>query len=419
MKLAIIADDFTGANDTGVQFAKKGLSTVVTTQLDSISKELFENDIIVFDVESRFDDQDIAYEKVKSLATQLKDLDVALLYKKVDSTFRGNIGAEIAGAMDGFDCNLAILIPALPSYGRITKKGNVIVGTELLHNTEVANDPKTPVNESFIPNIIALQSQKKVKVFTLSDTSYEKKELLESINQAIADHYEIIVFDAENKSDLQKLAACLPYIPKRYILSGSAGLAEFLPKAYGMSQSKPLLAILGSVSEITRKQINLAKKQEKITVINIDINQFFEPKYQKEITEEVIKNINQGKHTAIYTAADANDVNRVKNMALQKNISNAEMSNQIVQILGEITENILAETHQNIGSLFVTGGDALIKIGNKLGVSGMVIKNEVSPAIPIGHFVHNKYANINVITKAGAFGTEETLVQIINFIEEN
>ena len=36
MKFGVIADDYTGANDTGVQFVKKGLKTIVLTQMEKV-----------------------------------------------------------------------------------------------------------------------------------------------------------------------------------------------------------------------------------------------------------------------------------------------------------------------------------------------------------------------------------------------
>ncbi|MBS3991842.1 MAG: four-carbon acid sugar kinase family protein, partial [Erysipelothrix sp.] len=63
MKLTIIADDFTGSNDTGVQFAKKGLRTVVTTNMDELGDNILSAEVAVIDTESRFDSKETAYKK--------------------------------------------------------------------------------------------------------------------------------------------------------------------------------------------------------------------------------------------------------------------------------------------------------------------------------------------------------------------
>ena len=70
-KISVIADDFTGANDTGLQFSKTGASTCVLHNLSDIGKALNEFDVVVFDTESRFDDQKIAFEKVIKISKLL------------------------------------------------------------------------------------------------------------------------------------------------------------------------------------------------------------------------------------------------------------------------------------------------------------------------------------------------------------
>jgi uncharacterized protein YgbK (DUF1537 family) len=50
-KIAVIADDLTGANDTGVQFAKQGLSTVVLMGTGH-SVGAIEADVVVVDTNS-------------------------------------------------------------------------------------------------------------------------------------------------------------------------------------------------------------------------------------------------------------------------------------------------------------------------------------------------------------------------------
>ena len=62
-KLLIVADDFTGASDTGVQFSKNHLKTIVITGTDYIRESLEKCDVLVLNTESRFDDAETAYRK--------------------------------------------------------------------------------------------------------------------------------------------------------------------------------------------------------------------------------------------------------------------------------------------------------------------------------------------------------------------
>ena len=161
-KIGIIADDFTGANDTGLQFSKKGASTGVLLNLCDIVNALNELDVAVFDIESRFDDQKTAFEKVRKVSQLLTQNGVPDIYKKLDSTMRGNIGAEIDGAIEGTSAKAAFVVPAMPSMGRTTIGGICYVNGAAVNQTEAANDPKNPVVSSYIPDIIALQSKRVV-----------------------------------------------------------------------------------------------------------------------------------------------------------------------------------------------------------------------------------------------------------------
>ncbi|VEA39665.1 membrane protein [Salmonella enterica subsp. enterica] len=53
MKMIVIADDFTGSNDTGVQLAKKGARTEV--MLSASQKPSRRADVLVINTESRAD----------------------------------------------------------------------------------------------------------------------------------------------------------------------------------------------------------------------------------------------------------------------------------------------------------------------------------------------------------------------------
>lgn len=66
MKLAIIADDLTGANDSGVQLARHGLKTSVLFDMDE--DHITKYDAVVFDTDSRSIAAEKAYERVAGAA---------------------------------------------------------------------------------------------------------------------------------------------------------------------------------------------------------------------------------------------------------------------------------------------------------------------------------------------------------------
>ena len=80
IKLVIIADDLTGALDTGVQFSKKNMSVIVTTDLNFNFEEISkETDVIVIDTESRHIPADEAKERVKSTLSKFDKKETKLI----------------------------------------------------------------------------------------------------------------------------------------------------------------------------------------------------------------------------------------------------------------------------------------------------------------------------------------------------
>ena len=112
MRVGIIADDYTGAADTGVQFSKKRLKTSIVRDLKRIEKTAERVDVLVFDTESRGDPKEVAYKKVALAAEEFKKTGVEIIYKKIDSTLRGNLGVELDAAIDTLNVSAVILCPA-------------------------------------------------------------------------------------------------------------------------------------------------------------------------------------------------------------------------------------------------------------------------------------------------------------------
>ncbi|KGI83365.1 membrane protein, partial [Exiguobacterium mexicanum] len=93
-----------------------------------------------------------------SLKPFLSQTEKPLIYKKIDSTFRGNIGIEIETVMSEANLKLAIVAAAIPAAGRVTLNGECLVNGKPLIETEFASDPKTPVVSSRIQTIIHQQT---------------------------------------------------------------------------------------------------------------------------------------------------------------------------------------------------------------------------------------------------------------------
>ena len=154
-RIAVIADDLTGANDTGVQFAKQGLKTIVLMGRDFPSGTS-DDDVVVMDSQSRSLTPAEAYREVAEMAAQVRDGRFHTVFKKIDSTLRGNIGPEIDAIMDTCGQDLAVVVPAFPKNGRTTVGGHLLVHGAPLETTEAARIPgapsQSPISPPFCPD---------------------------------------------------------------------------------------------------------------------------------------------------------------------------------------------------------------------------------------------------------------------------
>lgn len=226
MKMIVIADDFTGSNDTGVQLAKKGARTEV--MLSASQKPSRRADVLVINTESRAMPADQAASAVyAALSPWCETSPAPLVYKKIDSTFRGNIGAEVTAAMRASQRKLAVIAAAIPAAGRTTLEGKCLVNGVPLLETEFASDPKTPIVSSRIAEIVALQSEIPVYEVFLQDV---RRGGLSALLTAYAAEGEgIIVVDAVEERDLTLIAQAACEQPSMPLLVGAAGLANALP----------------------------------------------------------------------------------------------------------------------------------------------------------------------------------------------
>ncbi|WP_052009234.1 four-carbon acid sugar kinase family protein [Listeria grayi] len=149
-RFLIIADDFTGANDTGVQLSKRGISTKVF--LKTLTNQTA--DSYVIDTESRNMPSETAYSHLEKIIAPIDFEPFDFVIKKVDSTLRGNILEELQAVDAAYQSELILFMPALPDLGRTTVDQIHYINGQRLLDTEIANDPVKPVTTDNIQTLL-------------------------------------------------------------------------------------------------------------------------------------------------------------------------------------------------------------------------------------------------------------------------
>ncbi|MFB7142142.1 four-carbon acid sugar kinase family protein [Gottfriedia sp. NPDC056225] len=427
MKLAVIADDLTGANDTGVQFAKQGLNTTVLFSDTQLQTTHLNEDVIVLNSDSRALNAGKAYEVVFNLSSQLRKLNVLKVFKKIDSTLRGNIGPEIDAVMDVFKYKTSFVVPAFPKSNRITINGKHYVKGVLLEETEIAHDPVCPVNESFLPKLLQEQSKRKVEMLSIADVRKGKSHLLTKMKEITSSKVsKIIVVDATTDDELKAIVEATEHLSENFLWVGSAGIAYHLfntgqseepLKKSQVSERSPVLVVAGSVNPIIQRQIQHLKEKNNVKEIIISPEEFLYKDRRKCEIQRIVKAgqlvLDKG-DLVVTTNRKREAISRVKDLQSSLGLTNFDVGNIIARSMGEIASELIF-ANKLIGAI-LTGGDIAEATCKELNSEGIRVIGEVEAGIPYGKLFGGAFNNMPLVTKAGAFGTEEALSKALQTI---
>lgn len=415
IKLLMIADDFTGALDTGIQFAKNGVNTQVftTCDLDSVVVKP-ETEVVVVDSETRPLKPYEAYEVVKKIALWGKNNSVEIIFKKTDSALRGNIGAELQ-ALSDIENKSVFFLPEYPSINRITKNGIHYIEGELLENSVFGKDPFEPVKKSYIPDIIKEQSD--ISVVCLKTDEKIPKTLNEP---------SILVFDAQTINDLSQRVDDIVETKNLKYIAGCAGLAEQIVNKIKFENSErkhfekteKLYIACGSLNDITKKQVGYAIKKGEFYCQNLTLEQKLMPSYYdtengKYFLNYICENLKSSKKFIVDTF-DKNNSSSEKDEFLKKNnLSYADIRTIIPKCHSIIINHILS-VEDDI-TILMTGGDTLMGFMNLVGCNEIQPLCELEQGVVISN-INVKGRSLQVISKSGGFGTEDIFLRIANKI---
>jgi D-threonate/D-erythronate kinase len=427
MKLFVVADDLTGSNATGVLLSKDGFKCATFMYPELITeKEINSYDVVSISTDSRGIKKEDAYNAVYKEVREMKDK-TKLFTKRIDSTLRGNVGAEIDGIIDALDGErVAVVVASYPDSERISVGGFLLVNSIPLEKTPVSKDPKAPVTMSRVKNIIKQQSKYEVGELFLSDVMNGEEYLKEKMEELKNKGNKIIVVDAATDDEIITIAKASKNCSFDIICVDPGPFTRYMmSETYGPSPvelGKKVFFAIGSVSEITRKQIEtlLSEKSPKIVHLNSE-NLIYEDKREKEIKNAISKikdylKDDRCEALGVITTLEEDEVLDLGKIAKELNTNEEELSQRINKGIAEITEIALEISSSAIGGLYTSGGDVTVEVMNKLGVNGIELKDEVIPLAVYGKFIGGKYPGMPVVTKGGLIGDSNTLVKCIDYL---
>jgi uncharacterized protein YgbK (DUF1537 family) len=417
-RLAIIADDLSSATDCGAQVVRSGLSVVVPLQGYSLPMQTLTAEVISVDTDSRSLSADRAYAKVKAASQQLVAEGWTDFYKSVDSTLRGNLGAEIEAVLDIVKPDCAVIAPAFPKYGRTTVDGIQYLHGRPLHETEFGSDPTAPVRDADIARRLAEGSRRRAGRLTLDQVRAGPTQIKSAIKRLLADGIELVVVDIAEQDDLKRICLGLSQSDLRVLWVGSTGLAEFVPLALEavstadtFSQDhaldpRPALALVGSASETTRQQLGYAQANNRLNIISLDPARMIQngtiaAAELEQASSNLRAAIDSGHDAALVVSASRDEIAATQQLGAKLNLSAGQVAQRIVHGLARAGSRLVREGR--ISGIVATGGDTANALCNTLGAQALEILGEVEAGIPIMRLLGRQ--SLPLVTKAGGFGS--------------
>lgn len=420
LALAVIADDLTGAADTGVQF-QPALAPVylVSRRFPAVDALIPPPRALSLCTASRSLPPAEAYQVVFDACRMITCQAPQRVYKKIDSALRGNIGAELEAVMAALKIDMSFIAPAFIEQGRTTVDGVHFIDGMPVASTEMRCDPVTQVRESRLADWVGSQTCFPVAHIDLGMMSQGADATSAAIDRAFGRGVRHFTFDANAKEHLLQIVHLALHRYPQSLLCGSAGLAQSMARVLGTGPASPhiegregvdaltghWLFACGSASERLQQQVRALAEEANVMV------EILEPVWLA--TDVPSANRTAAVHRAASRLA-AGDV--VVRLSPPSPDSRSMDPGRLVAGFAEAVVGVIEASRP--AGLFLSGGDTALAVLQRLGTRAVRLEYEVCSGLVFGRLMGGITEGMPVVTKAGAFGPPNALLNLKSAISD-
>lgn len=396
----ILADDLTGAADCAIAFGRRGLAAAVTWGAAQAAGP-GALPVLAYDADSRgLSARDAAQRHAALLKSWLAP--DRTLFKKIDSTLRGQPAAETAATMaflkGRHGTAFGICAPAFPATGRTTLGGHVRVDGRPLEEAEVwRRDHSYDCADLAVVLGSAGVRSEKVPLAALRGP-----DLAARLARIAASGDIVAICDAETEADLARIAAASRSAAPGAFFIGSAGLAHALAGLHETVPTEPVrladnpfgsLIVVGSLAAASRSATRNLAVQDGVVHLPVSPETLLaDPPGRAAFAARVGAVLAAGDDALVEIA-----VIGTLDMALGPRLARA---------LAEALDPVAGR----IGAVAATGGETAAALLARFGIHGIRLVDEIEPGVSLGLTLGR--LSVPVVTKAGAFGDPHTLIRI-------
>lgn len=388
-RLAIIADDLSGALDTAAPFAARGADARVVISLEALAATLAVwqgqwPEVIAVNTESRHLQAEEAALRVSKAVCLLKRANPQRWFKKVDSTLRGQVVAECMAVRKALSLPL-LLAPAVPAQGRTVRDALVWLDGVPLTDTAYQQDARStpllgPIDQAFAASGLPMQRYR------------PRREAQLPRGDCIA--------DAESEEELAAIDGLLRRAGGNRVTAGAAGLATAIAQrcfggARTQGHTQALHHIKAVLYAIGSRSPRAAEQLQQLRQLSPDL----------AVIEACCEQTGQRPNGACVVVPGGNS---------EKPRTASEVADAMATQVASITATWQADVE---GLLLLTGGDIAKAVLTQLGVSYIDVNAEWSPGVALGCLDGDPRRK--VMTKAGGFGDPQLLVRLHDRLKPN
>lgn len=402
-----IGDDFTGASDTLATLAERGVSArLFLSAPDSQIEEVAGLTAVGIATDLRARAPDEITQRIDSFAELLREARPRFVHYKICSTFdsaphTGSIGAAVLALEQIIEPALTIVIGGQPSLGRYCLFGNLFArGPDgAVHRIDrhpvMSRHPVTPMGEADLRLHLAAQGLDGLNLLARGTA----EEIAAALAQRLKSGERRVLADAIDQADIEALGVAVRRLDtggKPILLVGASSVAEALyakpqnasAAATSLPPPGPRLAIAGSRSSVTERQVAAATCYEKLPIAQTDF-------------EDVGLSVFAGRAAAILNSGH----NALAH--LDPNADYGLSPDQLSEQLANLTANILQAAP--VCAVAVAGGDTSSAVVRRLGFDSLSFERRVGPGVAIcrGHRAAHAFDQMLLLLKGGQVGNDD------------
>ena len=326
----------------------------------------------------------------------------------------GNISADIKAIIDVLQPGKLIFCTAWPEHNSYIKGAQAFIGNIPVSKSVQAIDAVTPIRESNIPHILEKYTGLTPKLLNTDEVERGPTTIARLVNTC---SNRIIICDATKQDHLKNIAEAIVCNKESWVACGSGGLTREMIPLLGYKKQqraispllnkKPVLLVLGSLSDVTAIQLATAAEKGLVYPILIEPGDLW--------------NRNEREYKIHKLAVEAGQqTSRGNNVAIALTCSRfiPQFRKTAAYLLSQIAKLVIEE--HNTQALCIGGSDTAYAFCRTMSIQKLEVKGSITGKL--SSTVVNAYSANGktywLCLKPGSYGDELTLVETLQFLRQ-